>query len=765
MINRFVKIKNYRIFRDFKWHNTLDFGQYNLIFGLNGSGKSTLSCIFEDIKNKTCSDGEFSVRINDVEYNSSNLTQLNENIYVFNQNFIEQNLQEFSNLKGIVYLSDKNIGLKKKLDELKDKLKALEKTKVNADNQYNKLSKDFESTLSLGAKNIKEDFHILGGIGNQLSNYNKTVFLQDINSFNEFINKEDSLQGIKEQIEIYKSKLKDDLKPVMNMLILSRSSIDDLLQQSQLLINQDIKANTSVALSNEIFSWLEEGFKLNKDSTKCLFCGNSLNAERMKYLESIFNNTTSEFKIKIEKNIEEYSQLLNINIDINVDNFYSENQSIIRDYLLKINNDLKIFKENIEKIIKLLISKQKNPYMTIPDKIEITPLNELYNNIVKNISIVNQVIENNNQKTDTFTKSQQKDLLMLRKLLVVQNYQNLNIKKKHLELNSKGKELLELQAQTHVISQEISELESSLVDVIKAGTAFNRLLAQFLGRDEIELKFDENNKGYKIIRKENQSSAKNLSEGEKTAIAFVYFLTKVRENGNDVKNSIIVFDDPISSMDSNHIFNAYSFINAYFDNSAQLFVLTHNFTFFKLIRRHFGEEKKSKNMYFIKNNYSDIENKKVRTAQIEKLPKAILQASSEYPYLISTMIEFEKTFTNEKQAELNDYLNIANTCRKVLESFCSFKVPHLTNIFKNALQALYKCNKPENYTLTQEENLQCERIYKFVNSFSHNNSYFNDEDVNSLIGESNNVVAEILELIKNTDNNHYNGIIKQIDNL
>ena len=35
-------------------------------------------------------------------------------------------------------------------------------------------------------------------------------------------------------------------------------------------------------------------------------------------------------------------------------------------------------------------------------------------------------------------------------------------------------------------------------------------------------------KGYEIIRKSTKCKAHKLSEGEKTAIAFVYFLTKLK---------------------------------------------------------------------------------------------------------------------------------------------------------------------------------------------------------------------------------------------
>lgn len=54
---------------------------------------------------------------------------------------------------------------------------------------------------------------------------------------------------------------------------------------------------------------------------------------------------------------------------------------------------------------------------------------------------------------------------------------------------------------------------------------FNEKLKKFLEYDEIKLKFDSNVKGYKIYRNQKQE-ASNLSEGEKTAIVFIYFITQ-----------------------------------------------------------------------------------------------------------------------------------------------------------------------------------------------------------------------------------------------
>ena len=60
----------------------------------------------------------------------------------------------------------------------------------------------------------------------------------------------------------------------------------------------------------------------------------------------------------------------------------------------------------------------------------------------------------------------------------------------------------------------------------------------------------------------NGQSAYNLSEGECSLIAFCYFMAKLEEPESKGKEMIIYIDDPISSLDGNHIFFMFSLIES-----------------------------------------------------------------------------------------------------------------------------------------------------------------------------------------------------------
>ena len=86
----------------------------------------------------------------------------------------------------------------------------------------------------------------------------------------------------------------------------------------------------------------------------------------------------------------------------------------------------------------------------------------------------------------------------------------------------------------------------------------NKELASYLGRDE--LRFDVEQNGYKIMR--GAQPALHLSDGERTSIAFLYFLKSLKATDFDLESGIVVIDDPVSSLDANSLFSAFGYMKA-----------------------------------------------------------------------------------------------------------------------------------------------------------------------------------------------------------
>ncbi|RGD75044.1 AAA family ATPase [Anaerofustis stercorihominis] len=108
-----------------------------LIYGENGAGKSTIAQAFFDYKNNNCNSYDY---INLYDFNDNNLEKENidiENIFVFNEKFIDNNIKVTDDgINSIVILGEnvdiddkiynlryENENLKSELDELREKLK------------------------------------------------------------------------------------------------------------------------------------------------------------------------------------------------------------------------------------------------------------------------------------------------------------------------------------------------------------------------------------------------------------------------------------------------------------------------------------------------------------------------------------------------------------------------------------------------------------------------------------------------------------------
>ncbi len=300
----------------------------------------------------------------------------------------------------------------------------------------------------------------------------------------------------------------------------------------------------------------------------------------------------------------------------------------------------------------------------------------------------------------------------------------------------------------------------------------NKNLKDFFGREEIKLELSDDKKGYIIFR--DGLPAKNLSEGEKTAIAFSYFIVKVEEKDFNIKDGIIFIDDPISSFDSNFIFHCFSLIKNKYNEVGQLFISTHNFQFFNLVKDWFIKKNKSREednkdrklngkdekplpceFYMIK---SDIDSSQ-RKAKLIELDKTLKDNRSEYSFLFSLL----KDFINKKEEPTFEELyNISNIGRRFFDIFADFKIPNKEGQ-KEKIDLLVK---EINKTKKDEDKISdviCDKVFWAINYFSHNSDPTSSiEHIDK--SECINAINNLLNIIKESDPKHYEILDKESQN-
>ena len=210
-------------------------------------------------------------------------------------------------------------------------------------------------------------------------------------------------------------------------------------------------------------------------------------------------------------------------------------------------------------------------------------------------------------------------------------------------------------------------------DEEKGALKVNEYLNNFFGHDFLTLQAlgDADVSGGKKIRFEivrNGKKAHHLSEGECSLIAFCYFMAKLEDVDTKGSKPIIWIDDPISSLDSNHIFFVYSLINAEIiakQEFEQIFISTHNLDFLKYLKRLPSALNKNQSAYFLITREKE-------SSKIKIMPRYLKDYVTEFNFLFH-QIYLCSTANADDEIQHNLFYNFGNNTRKFLEAFLYYK--------------------------------------------------------------------------------------------
>lgn len=283
------------------------------------------------------------------------------------------------------------------------------------------------------------------------------------------------------------------------------------------------------------------------------------------------------------------------------------------------------------------------------------------------VSSISEAIAENNAYIDNFETEIELAKLQLKNHHLRAASSEYLQKQKLSNDDNKARENLEKQLQDK--RQNAQDIRISMSDSALAASVLNEYLSSYLGHKQLRL--SEIDGGYQILR-DNIVSKESLSEGEKTAIAFCHYMVSLRSQGRKISKTIVVIDDPISSLDTRALGHVASTIQRELDDAAQIIILTHNIDFMREIKKWLYNRYRKKppeaNFLFTEHHVSSDGSRKTK---IVRLPKLIREYESEYHYLYSIV---KLIAENPNDFETLAYL-VPNAIRKVLDIFLAFKVP------------------------------------------------------------------------------------------
>lgn len=555
----------------------------NFFYGNNGAGKSSIAHAIDENDGVVWADGKSAA-----DYD----------VLVYNQDYINDNFVNYGDLKGVFIFGEEDVEAKKKIDELADEKKKKEDAKKAAGEDYKQktagvnvaLTQFQDNCFSMTAE-IRKRFEKCMDGKKQKKGFADAVLGEK--SPKEF--------DLSELERLYDVAFDDTARAYSEFKKAGATTYGSLagkeLLDKIIVSSSDTPfANFLKALGSKASDWVRDGHThfSGVAGGKCPYC-------QQKLPEDFENDIAATFDAQYQQDIRDLGQF-QTTYERETANILHTLRENTTDVMISI--DLQAYQEKLT----LLESKFEVNRQRIAEKVKepsktvsledtdtlLLDLGALIDDINKLIKANNDVVAaKKSSKTKCKTEIMQHLAFMLASEVKSYTDEVARLNKEIEEIIKRG---FALKKEIGKLTTEISDLNKHNANTEAAIDSINKILRDsgFQGFS-IRAKAGVENV-YEIVR-ENGDVAENLSEGERNFIAFLYFYHQVRGsmNSEELKEKIVIIDDPVSSMDSTALFivsaivreminvcrNNTEYLNPKVpgDYIKQLFILTHNVYF------------------------------------------------------------------------------------------------------------------------------------------------------------------------------------------
>lgn len=794
MLKKINTIKNFGIFKDFAWDCEVlnkggaaqSFVDINIIYGRNYSGKTTLSRILRSLETGRISDKyespSFSLKFADKsEITQSSLAAHGKEVRVFNEDFIRDNLHFISNpdenIEPFAILGDDNNKIEQEIEKLeaelgskgegketalyakiKDAVKKSEtafKAHKSADDSLASQLRDKATNQNIGIKYQPERF------GDQ--NYNISKLRSDI----------EEVQGINyqaltnEQLVQYEKLILEKTLSDIPSFRQPSLSFKSLATEVETLVTRKIGESDKIEelVKDAVLNrWVNEGRTHHKEKRdKCAFCDSSISEERWNKLEKHFDEESEQLEKDIDVLIgktEAEKKSVSSAVLINKAYFYSSFHSQLDSLDAMLKDAVEKYERSLDALITQLNARKED---ALNPKVFEMP-RDASAELVTVWSSYKTTCTDSGKFTSSLSAEQAnaKKALRLNEVsgyLITIGYQA------QLDFIAELKESLDTEnTEKTRINGEISQKEAlvttkkrELNDEEKGAKKVNEYLTNFFGHQFLTLQAkkdvldEESSKRirFEVIR--DGKKAYYLSEGECSLLAFCYFLAKLDDINTRDSKPIIWIDDPISSLDGNHIFFVYSLLNAEIVSAGkfkQLFVSTHNLDFLKYLRMlnssyvdSAGAKKSFQKDFFIVVRQDN-------SSTIQTMPIYLKKYITEFNFLFH---QIYKCATIEQVDDTNytTFYNFANNARKFFEIYLYYKYPDQSS------------DQEKLILFFNEDKIPAVLTDRINNEYSHLKGCFESGSIPLEVPEMRTAARQIIERLKE-DHDQYSALLKSI---
>jgi wobble nucleotide-excising tRNase len=753
VITGIAKIKGLGVYDNYtKPTGIKEFGVKNLIYGWNYSGKTTLSRLFAQLENKAINSDlagcSFTIETDSSSITEKNFTETNLSVRVFNSDFIRDNLN-FSgqSFKPILLLGKDTEQAQKSLDHCVELNTRARKLIEDYTKKIKELNSASSNARTKAAANIKKTL----GIVEIYTAIQLTSDVKAVSILNDSLLDQDNLR------DSLKLALTSDSEKPLTVTSLNVSTNLVSINEDAVKFLGVIPSLTNtikhLEQNSSIEKWIEQGLPLHSNKVSCEFCGGELTDHRVEELHAHFSKDLAEHKKRVEGLYgQAKAAVLSIALPKEVE-FNSPFRDKYSNAARMLPTALDKFNSLVDSLVTNIQAKIDNPFKVIT----VADLDKNYfSEINTQVGCINDVISENNALSINFAKEKAAAKSRVKNHYVQEYIDDRNAVGNDevvSRLNSCKDRIIRFL--TSVESESI-KLKAIISKAQLGREAINERLVSLLGSEAVQIKVipDSGQDRFQLVRITG-APARNLSDGEKTAIAFSYFLTKLQElKPDEFKNTIVYIDDPISSLDANHIFQITAGIRDFFLHQVangsnlewttkcmQLFVSTHNFEFFHLLREMKPDNQNKAPLFLIKRKSSS-------SSVLVNMPISLSKYSSEYHFLFDIIHRYHK---NPDKTDHEVLMLLPNAVRRFIELYTYSRLPGQYKDTVDQRAALLFGNE------------KAKRILKVFHYFSHANSIERLAGNNELIFDVENAVKDLFSSIQGNDPHHWSALLDAIE--
>ena len=553
------------------------------------------------------------------------LANFNYQIEIFDSRFIENNVftgltiprSNKENLTNLI-LGEQSVDLAKQIKSLKQKY--------------------FEKSKEIGdlEDSLKRELGILD-LGLSLEEFTQTEKITDISVIKSNIT---SLQEAKNRLEksiAEKDKIISlELPKKLNVhdYFSPIKKIKDLLQKDFQNLNDSAYKKLEEHIENHIANrdgreeqWIKDGVRTYLKSShgeigtvNCPFCSQLLGPVKnlIQIYQDLFSDEYEEFCKEIEtqldaefKQLEESERFLESIKVLVVNNFANlqkyreyidESDSGVVESIEEKNEVLKTtissLQTSISEIKKEIYVKQqekiKKPFLKIETTFNLEDVRNQQDSLSSAFEEYNASLETISESLNELKKKSEKNELGVELEKITQSLLNLEVKLKRYELSSDIDKLLllsserkELEVKKEEAQNKLEQNSSTFVNQYfeETTTIFNNFgSVDFKIKPRYERRGGQPVYGLKIEFNDEEVTDDRISyvfgDADRRALAFSIFLARIKKKSeDDLKNSIIILDDPVISYDENRISQTFIQIKSLAISCRQLIILAHHSRF------------------------------------------------------------------------------------------------------------------------------------------------------------------------------------------